>query len=314
VSGNMVIWKVDQGLDVWSSGVHFTHVGGQITTRVDDQPASLGPGCGGAQRVVRATLSTPGNGATNALNIDTDLGTATASKIGTYGWTGETLAPVFFQVRLVPSVSPHNECGQYYQFQGSTVRFSASVINLQTPDPVTGTTYKWTVPPGLTPLGPTDQASIDVLLAAHGSFKLRCDVVISTAIEAATNYNVAGFAVLTAEEVTLMNQLCHLMQETMPQPAVALRGVGPGFTVGGIRYVDPLWDPTPDELRNRGAVLIRPFSLRELGQIHARAQQIAKIAPALARQTAVVMEQRAAEDKAAFSKQQPAPGTRGRRR
>jgi hypothetical protein len=290
--GNQVTWTINQGLDVFTKqGLHISGVHGQIVTIHDEVPASLGTDCSGAQRVQKATFATIGGA--NTLTIDTSLGAATISQISCPLVTcGEMLGPVFFDVRIHANKTPHDDCQHYYQIQGSTVRFTASVENLIADGEVTDATFSWVVPAGVVVNGKSDQAAIEVVLNSHGSVSLTCQVIVTTTGGTSTNFSTAHFAVITADEAAQLAGICHLSSLTLPLPAVLVAGAGPGFTAGGTHFVDPLWDPAPDELRNRVAVLGRAYSLPELYQVRAAAEQIVRAAIGLAKQTSVVIEYR----------------------
>jgi hypothetical protein len=297
VGGNNITWTVNQPLDVWFSGAHITGAHGQIVTRVDDAAASLGTDCMGMQRVFEATITTIGN--SNTLTVDTSLGAATASNITITGaGAGETLAAVFFNVSIHANQTPNDGCGHYYQLQGSTVRFTASVANLQAVGNVTGTTFHWDVPAGATVTPGTDQQpTLEVRLDSHGTVSLTVHVIVTTDVETGTRQSTAHFAVLTADEALLQSLICSLRSHSLPGPAVAIVGIGAGFTAGGIRFVDPLWDPTPDELRNGMAVLRRGYSLHELHQIRAAAASISSAASAVTNQVGHIIDQHDAQSK-----------------
>jgi hypothetical protein len=219
----------------------------------------------------------------------------TISQISLGVTCGEMLGPVFFDVRIHANKTPHDDCGNYYQIQGSTVRFTASIENLIADSEVTDTVFSWVHPAGVAVNGRSDQPTIEVGLNSHGSVSLTCQVIVTTSkLESGTNYSTAHFAVVTADEAAQLAGICHLRSLTLPLPAVLIAG-GPGFTAGGTHFVDPLWDPAPDELRNKVAVLGRVYSLPELYQVRAAAERIARAATGLAKRTTVVIEHREAQ-------------------
>jgi hypothetical protein len=199
------------------------------------------------------------------------LGAATISQISVpLGVTcGEKLGPVFFDVRIHANKTPHTQCRYYYQLQGSTVRFTASVENLIAAGEVTDTRFNWTVPAGVTVNGPSDHATIEVVLNTHGSVSLTCQGIITTTVQTGTNYSTADFVVSTVDEVLLYEAICHFQSVVAPLPKIP----GPGG------------DP---------AVLGRPYFLDELHQVRAAAERSARAAAELAKQATVVIEQREA--------------------
>ena len=290
--GSEITWKVDQDLDIWDSGFHITHVRGQIVTNVESVQAVRGDDCHGEPRVYQATLKTIGNN--NTLTIETSAGDTIVSNITINVDAGETLSPVQFDVRIHPDKTPHDECGHYYQIKGTTVRFTASVINLQAIGNVTNTTYQWDIPAGVTPLGGTNKATLEIQLNTAGSVSLTVHVIVVTDIEVGTQQSTTTFAVLTPDEAVLLSQICHLLSMTLPRPSTAVVGIGHGFTAGGTRFVDPLWDPPPNEMNKGVAILRRGYSLHELHQVRRVAERIAHAASVVVSQTSQVITEREA--------------------
>jgi hypothetical protein len=77
--------------------------------------------------------------------------------------------------------------------------------------------------------------------------------------------------------------------------ATAIPGIGEGFTIGGHRFVDPLYDPPKlEELRNRIEGLLRPYSRYQLDEIRHAVDHVAKEAAALLQETDRVIQEREA--------------------
>ena len=95
-----------------------------------------------------------------------------------------------------------------------------------------------------------------------------------------------GFTVdpLTDAQAQLMELACQLRRDVL-RPGVLVRGVGAGVTVGGIRFIDPLWDPTPEQRRTG---LHSPYSAHQAQQIADAAASVAKSAQAVAQHAAAV--------------------------
>lgn len=291
-----VTWSVNQSFDVWFSAVHITHAAGQIVTRVDEMSRSSGTTCSGEARIVEATLTTIGSA--NMITVSTSLGDATISNISTSAATAlERVPAVHFDVRIHASETPHDGCGNTYQLQNTTVRFTAFVSNVRAVDGVsrtiTGTTFEWEMPPvGVTVIGRLDEQTVEVRFDGHGPVSLTVHVTVTTAAAEHREESTVRFAVLTPEEAQLGSALCRLRYEAQASmPAVMfIAGIGAGFTIGDIRFVDPLWDPTPETLHN-AQVLLSPYSSKELKQLHAAAGRIAEVAAIVTKQTSQLMEQ-----------------------
>jgi len=266
-NGSQVTWRIDQPLDVWYQGAHLSRVHGQIVTRVDSVTPSLGTDCRGAQRVQTVTLTTVGTA--NAMSIDTDpeVGSATIRNISAQMVRcGEAPPPVMFDVRFSVNRSEHDECGHSFLIEGSTVRVTALVENLSAVGVVTNITYSWDRPPaGVTVNGPSDQATIEVVLNNPGRIGLTCQVVVTTTVESGTSQSTATVTVLTADEAAQWRLGCHLL--------------------GLDRRLPPLLFPGDPALP-------RVSTLHELYMLRASAERIAEAASSLAMQTTSVIEQR----------------------
>jgi len=265
-NGNQVTWHIDQPLDVWYLGAHLSRVHGQVVTSVDNVTPSLGTDCSGAQRVQTVTLTTVGTA--NAVSIDTNPDVASATISNIYAQEvrcGEAPPPVFFDVRFSVNKSEHDECGHSYLVEGSTVRVTALVENLSAVGAVTSITYSWTPSAGVTVNGPSDQATIEVVLNNPGRIGLTCQVVVTTTVESGTNQSTANLTVLTAGEAAQWRLGCHLL--------------------GLDRRLPPLLFPGDPALP-------RVSTLHELYMLRASAERIAEAASSLARQTTSVIEQR----------------------
>jgi hypothetical protein len=274
-NGNQVTWDIDQPLDVWYLGAHLSRVHGQIVTSVDNVTPSLGTDCSGAQRVQTVTLTTVGTG--NAVSIDTDPDVASATISNIYAQEVrclETLPRVFFDVRFTADKS-QDACGHYFQIQGSTVRFTAWVENLNAVGAVTSITYTWTHSAGVTVNGPSDQATIEVVLNNPGRISLTCQVVVSTTVEAGTNQSTANVTVLTTDEEAQWRLGCHLVWLVRRLPPLLFPG-----------------DPALEWLRPEIAAVPGASTLHGLYLLRASAERIAEAASSLARQTTSVIEQR----------------------
>ena len=268
-NGNQVTWVIDQPLDIWFSGAHLSRAHGQIVTRVDEVSPSLDTDCSGNRDVEVATLTTVGSD--NAVSIDTDpaVASATLSNISAQGVRcSEPLSPVFFDVRIHPNKTSSDGCEHYFEDQGSTVRFTAWVEDLIAVGPVTGTTYSWTVPPGVAVNGPMEQATIEIVLNDTGSVSLTCRVVVTTTLESGANQSTVTFSVLSAHEAAHWRLFCDLLSLDRRLPSLLFPG-------------DPAFPRAP--------------SLHVLYQVRVSAGRIAEVASELARLTTVVIEQREAQ-------------------
>jgi hypothetical protein len=292
-ASGQVTWRVDQSVDLWYSAVHITRVHGQIVTQLGETRPRLGNACDGTQRVFKATLVTAGND--NTLVVDTSLGSATASNITTQVAAGSDLAPVFFNLGISADHWDSDGCGRQFQLQGSTVRLTAVVRNLVATGTVTSITYQWQPPIGAAVIGPTDQPTLTLLCSQPGQVTAGVRVIVTTDVESGSTQATLRFATLNADEAQLLALLCRIRSATLPTPNVVVTGIGPGATVGGIRFVDPLWDPSPEMLREPDSVLVRTWSRYELHQLRHAVDRLTHDAAALLKHTARVIELREAE-------------------
>lgn len=286
VDGNRVRWTIDRDLDVWYSIAHITHVRGQIVTRVDEVAPMLTTNCSGAERIVKAALTTVG--AENTLTIDTSVGSATASNITITGATCcQALEELFFNVRMRSDRSHDDGCGHHFHLIGDRVRLIASAENYHGDGTITEVRYSWSAPAGVTVHGGTDGRELDVTFDQHGPTVVACRAVITNSLgQTATQVGSGRFAVITPDEAGQLRLMCQLDRLAhSSERVIAIRGSRGGFTIGGFRVVDPLWDPVPDEI-----MLARGLSRFEAHEVRAAAEQLAHVASALVKQSTLVLE------------------------
>jgi hypothetical protein len=298
-SGNTVVWSVDQALDI-TYVAHISRVRGTITTRVDETTPMLATNCTGAERVVKSTLTTIGSNNTLTVEIDV-LADAVASNISFSGATcAQALADAFFNVRIRPNRSSSDGCGNHFQLEGASVRFSANVENFAGDGTITAISYSWSIPSGVTLHGATDRRNVDVTLDSPGSYTLTCTAIITTSLGlTSTQTSSTTFAVVTQEEAAQLSLFCELRKLARGSFNTVISGIGAGFTIGGHRFVDPLWDPVPDGIMHK-AVLARGLTHHEALEVRAVAETLARTASALAKQSTLVIEQRERESKLAI--------------
>lgn len=298
-TGTSVTWRVDLPVDIWFGGVHLSRVQGQIVTTVSDIPPSLARACDGTERLVRVALATTGG--SNMLTISIDLiGAATVTNITAAGSAGEAVPALFFRVGIRTSDLQSDGCGSGVLLTGTTVRFHALIEDLRTIGAPGGETYAWTISGPGTAAGPADQPTLSVRLTGTGTLTVNVAVTVRTSVQSGSQQARAVYGVLTPDELELRRLWCRFRARTVVrQPLVKLaRGAGAGFTVGGIRFVDPLWDPTPDDLRVSEQIVTRAYTLDELKQMRDTAERMVKDASAVANQTALLIDQRAKLDAA----------------
>lgn len=273
-SGTGITWEIDEHIDIWAHGVRFTHVQGRIVTNTAELPPSRGTACDGTTpRVFQAELTSEPT--TSTITVGTSLGNAVVSNVAFRATAGEELAPVSFRVGIRGESWERDGCGGYYQLDDTTVGFTAFYEDLRAIGTVEGFGYEWTVS-GAAIVGPADQRRIVLRFDNPGPVTLTVRLTIATNIEAGTFSSTLRFAVLTPEEVLLRQQMCRLrsMLDKLTTYNVVIRGVGPGFTIGGRRFVDPLWDPAPDQLQE--LVVEHAYSLQELNQIRSMLERVVK--------------------------------------
>lgn len=273
--GDQITWSMDQPLDANGGGAHVSHVRGSIVTAVSAVPGQPSMDCSGAPLVQRATLqSVPES---SSLAVDTNFGQAAVSNISTTLSVSEPLGPLNFSVRIRGDRWSGNACGTYWLNVGDHVRFTASMINVSSPDPITETSCQWVLPGGVP--GPAD-FYVDYDFPDPGRYAFTATISASTALEGPVPFsNTATFAVLSDDEARLRTLMCDLRRALgqQRQGTILVPGSGAGGQVGDIRFVDPLWDPTPDELRNAYSMLESPYSTSELTALRNTLQQASKL-------------------------------------
>jgi len=292
-----ITWSADQRFtDIAFGGIPITRVHGQIVTRIEDAPVTLGVTCAGEQRVFEAAMRTTGERERNTLTIVTGVGDAILSDIRTSApaMAGQSVAPIVFDVVVHANRTPHDGCGNYFQLQGSTVRFTASIANLRSVGHVTDTSFSWTAPESVT-VSDRGQPALEATLDSAGPVTLNVYVTVTTDLEGAqTEHATVHFAVLTPEEARLQSLLCTMVTVASELP-VAKAGIGASVIIGGFTAIDPLRDPTPDKMRFNASALLRGYSLAELNEVRAAADRIAGMAERVAKQTSQIIKQQAAQ-------------------
>ena len=94
------------------------------------------------------------------------------------------------------------------------------------------------------------------------------------------------FAVLTPEQANAQETACHIRYEVEAR-VLEVIGAGAGTTIGGVRIVDPLWDPEPGALRASVPLVSHPYGVKELTEMREALASLVK--------TASVVEQRVGE-------------------
>ena len=273
--GEVVTWSIDQPLDSWVDAIHITHVTGSIVAVAAGSMAMPATTCDGRDaRVVKAILTSSPSDST--LRISTSAGDAVITQIAVTISAGEVIQPISFEVAIAASSWQTDPCGDRFFVEGQSVTFTALVEDLFADGTVT-TSFRWN--PGDLSAVRTDQSSLTVRLPA-GNHRISVDVTVSTDIEphSQTVTRSLGFAVLTADEAAQLRSQCQmarLLQElrTMVYQSV-VPGIGGGVVLPGHRFVDPLWDPTPDELRGAANLVTRSYTRHELQQMLRSAEHL----------------------------------------
>lgn len=297
-NGTMVTWRVNQSLDVtWAGVVRITGAEGQVISTLAAVPPVVAAGCDGRDRVFAASVTSVPE--SSSILVRTSIGDARIDNLVATARPGGVLAPVFFNVSIRADAWEQDGCGDYFQIVGNTVRLTCSVEDLRAQGTVTGTAQLWDLPVGgrLVPIDwPLTQPTISLFLDAPGTVHVRVLMRVSTDRSNSGNfYGALEFAVLTPEEAEERRVVCRLRgltERLRPIPAVMAHGVGAGFMLHGRRFVDPLWDPVPDDLRDRTRVLARGYNAGELRRIRGTAKQIADQATELVTRTTRLLEER----------------------
>jgi hypothetical protein len=86
--------------------------------------------------------------------------------------------------------------------------------------------------------------------------------------------------------------VCALRHNSLLHPITTVRGLGAG---SGGRFIDPIYDPGPDDIRNRFQINAPVRSLFDLYQMREASKQMADNANLLHRRTERLIEQREKE-------------------
>ncbi|MEP6573370.1 MAG: N,N-dimethylformamidase beta subunit family domain-containing protein [Gemmatimonadota bacterium] len=147
--------------------------------------------------------------------------------------------------------------------EGMKARFTADTSTLSDQN---GLTFAWSVTAGQP--GPLDQPTLDLVMPLSTA-----PVTITVRIQDGTDCSAFGTLTVvprTADEMARVEIICRLRQflASIAQHRKAVVGIG---GKGGPWFVDPLWDPPPDELRD----LLRDRD--QLAYLERSALQLAKM-------------------------------------
>jgi hypothetical protein len=279
--GGAITWSIDQTLDAEAWPVHVTRVHGEITTNLTGVPGEPSSNCEGEPRALRARLESVPE--LSSLTVDTNFGAAVITNIRTSAGISDRLGPLTFSVRIDGDRWSKDACGDFWLDPGDHVRFRARIVNQNPPDPITAISCNWTIDDPTLPNAVTRPGfSVEYDFSEPGTYEFTAAVTARTALEGrATFGSRARFTVLTPDEAAARRFACQLQQaieRLRPRPALLVPGSGAGGRFGNIRYVDPLWDPTPDELHTVAHMLRSPYSASELVQLSGSLRQINKLA------------------------------------
>jgi hypothetical protein len=108
-------------------------------------------------------------------------------------------------------------------------------------------------------------------------------VVGGVAKDVVLSWNIFHVQIAAAAPMNLPKVPHSLVATTIP-------GIGAGFTIGGHTFVDPLFDPTLEGLRNRVEEILRPYSTQQRHEIREAIARVSKDATALLHETDRVIQ------------------------
>jgi hypothetical protein len=316
VDSSTVVWEVDQTLrDVSVFGIGVSHIGGMLTTTVSSTALTRGNSCDGGSMNTLFTTSLATIPSQCRVVASTALGEAILTNVSTEATVGEPLPALAFNVNIHASRWERDGCGHFFQLEHTSVDLTALVSHVSTVGTATPMTFAWTAS-GIDGLpAPADQRTCRVTFGAAGEASVSVRVTTSTDLQGeVSSFATLTFSVLTADELSHRRQECRLrgLVAGASGSVITLRGVGAGFTRGRTRFVDPLWDPTPDgALAAMNPGTAARHSLADLHQLRTTADAIGKAASALSRTAEKIIAVREKELTATIKKRNvPTPPKR----
>lgn len=273
-------------------GYRITSVDGQLTTSLTDITPVVGTSnISGENRLYRTLLNFIGN--QNILNIEVNSGialTASVHILSAAARCGVNVPSFMFGVDVHYDNWRGDGCGHRYLMIDEMVRFTAGVHNVVSLGRPIATRFSWEFSwlndEGgwdlfLATSPPSDSPYHDFLPDRTGSLKIKAIVDITTDSTAIMENGLSSFEfrmmVQNEETLGFANAICELRHNIAGLYAILAPGVGAGFTVGGIRFIDPLWDPNPEISINVSAIN-HPYTLQQLQQIHRNMERSVKFA------------------------------------
>ena len=282
-----VTWAVNEHPDQWFEGVlHVSRIHGQIVTAVDVvSPPSLARACNGEPLVVQSSLALLiSSDLRNELVVEYELlfvpDAARVSILLAGAEAGEPSTSPRLGLRIVPGLLHDSGCRRY-GLVGDTIRLTAIIDSLMIDGSLQEVAYRWEIA-GANPHGPTNRQNLEVFLDRPGQVDVVVHITVSTNLATVSQRASLRIAALTPQQALLEKALCRLRHVLARDGAIVARGTGGGVYLKGQRYVDPLWDPSP-ELR----VLSRPYTTVELNRLEKAIGRLAQAANAVQEQTSI---------------------------
>jgi hypothetical protein len=310
-STNTISWTIDnerlsrretnpQGKSLF--GFTITSVSGQLSTSIQDITPTIDTGNDGTDRLYRTSMTLLGDH--NTIHIAAGpVISATIFIDNTTARCGNKVPAFRFDINVGNNNSHEDGCGNKYLLVNEPVRFTADILNVRSLGMPASTTYTWQVfrqnESGGWDMpethGPTDSRHFNYSPYQTRVLKIKVIVDVTTdatyAMENGIGTHEFQISVYNHEMLLLSGAVCRLRQNNLGFYSILVRGTRAGGSIANSRFriIDPLWDPTPDQLKEN-SLSPRPFTLQELQQMRRNMERNIKLASEIESLTANLIQ------------------------
>lgn len=271
-------------------GFTITSVSGQLSTSIQDITPVIDTGNDGNDRIYRTSMTLQGD--TNIIRIEAGPVISATIYIDAATARCGSKAPAFrFDVNVGNNNSHEDGCGNKYLLVNEPVRFTADIFNVRSLGMPVSSTYNWEISHKnesggwvvTDASGTTGSRHFNYTPYQTGVVKIKVTVDVTTDATYAMENGISTYefqiSVYNHEMLLLSGAVCRLRQNNHGFYSILARGAGRGGSIanGRFRFIDPLWDPTPDQLKDH-TLSPRPFTLQELQQIRRNMERDIKLA------------------------------------
>jgi hypothetical protein len=299
------------------SNSRVTAIDGELLTKIDNIDPFFDDINGLGERMFRTSMTFIGDNNFFRFWEQGNTGEPAAGLkiLGGTARCGEPVPSFTFDVNIHTDSYRQNACGERALIMNTPASFRAGISNVVSLGRVRGseTKYSWEFA-YLNARGGWDvvhrvypSANRDVSYTPDRTGVLRVTATVDATTDSTHpvehSISSASFrmTVEDAEGFFLSSAICNLRRNIAGLNVLVENGFGETRTIGGIRIIDPLWDPTPESLSARAAR--KPLTSQRLQQIQRNMERTAKYTAEIIGKTAKLIEVRQKEEAVALKKQ-----------